>query len=106
KLAQVRGRFERTPVFPPFGGTSARPLPIHARQSELIADERALELSATGPRSSWCTIIRAAIRPPLAADIEMTKQIASAARTLGAALHDHISVGKGGHASVRGMKLI
>jgi DNA repair protein RadC len=33
---------------------------------------------------------------PSAADIEMTKQIASAAKPLGVALHDHIIVGKTG----------
>ena len=41
-----------------------------------------------------------------AADIEMTRQIASAAKPLGVALHDHIIVGKDGHVSLRGMKLI
>ena len=66
--------------------------------------KRALELSATA-------IILVHNHPsgdptPSAADIEMTKQIASAARTLGVALHDHIIVGKDGHASLRGMKLI
>ena len=36
----------------------------------------------------------------------MTKQIVAAAKPLGIALHDHIIVGKQGHASFRGLGLI
>ena len=66
--------------------------------------KRALELSATA-------IILVHNHPsgdptPSNADIEMTRQIANAARPLGVALHDHIIVGKDGHASLKGMKLI
>jgi DNA repair protein RadC len=43
---------------------------------------------------------------PSRADIEMTKRIARAAEPLGVALHDHIIVGKDGHASLKGLKLI
>ena len=43
---------------------------------------------------------------PSKADIEMTKQIVSAAKPLGVVVHDHIVVGKEGHASVRGLGLI
>jgi DNA repair protein RadC len=43
---------------------------------------------------------------PSAADIEMSRQIASAAKPLGVALHDHIIVGKDGHGSFKGLKLI
>jgi len=37
---------------------------------------------------------------------EMTKAIIEVAKPLGIAVHDHIIVGKGGHASLRGMRLI
>jgi DNA repair protein RadC len=43
---------------------------------------------------------------PSRADIEMTKQIVSAAKNLGIVVHDHIIVGKQGHASFRGLGLI
>ena len=36
----------------------------------------------------------------------MTKAIVDIATPLGIAVHDHIIVGKNGHASLRGMKLI
>ena len=36
----------------------------------------------------------------------MTKAIAEAAKPLGIALHDHIIVGKDGHASMKGLRLI
>ncbi len=42
---------------------------------------------------------------PSQADIQMTKQIAAIADPLGVAVHDHIIVGKNGHASLKGMKL-
>ncbi len=43
---------------------------------------------------------------PSQADIKMTKAIIAIATPLGIAVHDHIIVGKGGHASLKGMKLI
>ncbi len=43
---------------------------------------------------------------PSQADIEMTKSIVEIARTLGIGVHDHIIVGKNGHASFKGMKLM
>jgi DNA repair protein RadC len=43
---------------------------------------------------------------PSRADIEMTKAIVDIARPLGIALHDHIIVGKDGHASLKSLKLI
>jgi DNA repair protein RadC len=43
---------------------------------------------------------------PSRADIEMTKQIVEIARGLGIEVHDHIIVGRDGHASLRGLKLI
>ncbi len=36
------------------------------------------------------------------ADIQMTQQIISVAQPLGIAVHDHIIVGKDGHASLKG----
>lgn len=43
---------------------------------------------------------------PSRADIEMTKQIVTAAKNLGIVVHDHIIVGKQGHANFRGLGLI
>ncbi len=74
--------------------------PVYPR--EVI--KRALELSATA-------IILVHNHPsgdptPSQADIQMTKAIVDIARPLGIAVHDHIIVGKSGHASLRGMRLI
>ena len=43
---------------------------------------------------------------PSRADIEMTQAIVAVARPLGIAMHDHIIVGKDGHASLKGLRLI
>jgi DNA repair protein RadC len=83
---QQTGTVDHTPVYP----------------REVV--KRALELSATA-------IILVHNHPsgdptPSTADIRMTKEIADAARPLGIVLHDHIIVGKDGHASFRGLQLI
>jgi len=74
--------------------------PVYVR--EVV--KRALELSATA-------IVLVHNHPsgdptPSRADIEMTKQIVAAAKPLGVVVHDHIIVGKQGHASFRGLGLI
>jgi DNA repair protein RadC len=66
--------------------------------------KRALELSATA-------IVLVHNHPsgdptPSHADIQMTKSIQEIAKPLGIALHDHIIVGKEGHASLKGLRLI
>ena len=66
--------------------------------------KRALELSATA-------LILVHNHPsgdptPSRADIQMTKSVIDIARPLGIAVHDHIIVGKNGHASLKGLKLI
>ena len=43
---------------------------------------------------------------PSRADIEMTRAIVEVAKPLGIAVHDHIFVGKDGHASLKGLRLI
>jgi DNA repair protein RadC len=43
---------------------------------------------------------------PSRADIQMTQQIIAVASPLGISVHDHIIVGKEGHASLKGLKLI
>ena len=43
---------------------------------------------------------------PSRADIQMTQSIIEIARPLGIAVHDHIIVGKDGHASLKALKLI
>jgi DNA repair protein RadC len=43
---------------------------------------------------------------PSHADIQMTKAIVDIAKRLGISVHDHIIVGKEGHASFKGLKLI
>jgi DNA repair protein RadC len=74
--------------------------PVYVR--EII--KRALELSATA-------IILVHNHPsgdptPSRADIEMTNQIVESTKNLGITVHDHIIVGKEGHASFRGLSLI
>lgn len=43
---------------------------------------------------------------PSRADIDITRQIVDIAKPLGIAVHDHIIVGRNGHASLKGLKLI
>jgi DNA repair protein RadC len=83
---QQKGTVDHTPVYP----------------REVV--KRALELSATA-------IILVHNHPsgdptPSRADIQMTKEIMEVSRSLGIAVHDHIIVGKDGHASFKGLKLI
>ena len=83
---QQIGTVDHTPVYP----------------REVI--KRALELSATA-------IILVHNHPsgdptPSNADIQMTKAIIDIAAPLGISVHDHIIVGKNGHASLKGLKLI
>ena len=43
---------------------------------------------------------------PSQADVEMTKAIVHAAKNLGIIVHDHVIVGRHGHASFKGLRLI
>jgi DNA repair protein RadC len=43
---------------------------------------------------------------PSRADIDMTKEIIEAGRRLGVTVHDHLIIGKKGHASMKGLLLI
>jgi len=83
---QQVGTIDHTPVYP----------------REVV--KRALELSATA-------IIMVHNHPsgdptPSQADIQMTKAVIEVSKPLGIAVHDHIIVGKHGHASLKGMKVI
>jgi len=74
--------------------------PVYPR--EVI--KRALELSATAVilvhnHSSGDPT-------PSRADIDMTRAIVEVARPLGIAVHDHLIVGKNGHASLKALKLM
>ena len=74
--------------------------PVYVR--EVV--KRALELSSTA-------IILVHNHPsgdptPSRADIDMTRMIASAGKPLGITVHDHIIVGRQGHASLRALQLI
>ena len=74
--------------------------PVYPRE----VARRALELSASA-------IILVHNHPsgdptPSRADIEMTKTIADTTKPLGITVHDHIIVGKNGHASLKGLKLM
>jgi DNA repair protein RadC len=74
--------------------------PVYVR--EVV--KRALELSATA-------IILVHNHPsgdpaPSRADIDVTKLIIDAAKPLGVTVHDHVIVGRNGHASLRALKLI
>ena len=83
---QGRGTIDHTPVYP----------------REVV--RRALELGASA-------IILAHNHPsgdctPSTADIRMTQEIVATAKSMGIAVHDHIIVGRDGHASFKGMRLI
>ena len=74
--------------------------PVYVR--EVV--KRALELSATA-------IVLVHNHPsgdptPSRVDIDVTKQIVAAAGSLGIAVHDHIIVGRDGHASLKALGLI
>jgi len=74
--------------------------PVYVR--EVV--KRALELAATA-------LILVHNHPsgdptPSRADIDMTKMIIAAAKPLGVTIHDHIIVGRSGHASLRELKLL
>ena len=43
---------------------------------------------------------------PSQADIQMTKSIVAISAPLGISVHDHIIVGKNGHASLKGLRLM
>jgi DNA repair protein RadC len=43
---------------------------------------------------------------PSQADVAMTKEIVSVAQPLGISVHDHIIVGKDGHASLKSLRLM
>ncbi|MGJ0533614.1 RadC family protein [Methylocystis sp.] len=80
------GTIDHTPVYP----------------REIV--RRALELGASA-------LILAHNHPsgdptPSSADIRMTKDIAAIAQPFGITVHDHLIVGRHGHASFRGLKLI
>jgi len=83
---QQTGTVDHTPVYP----------------REVV--KRALELSATA-------LILVHNHPsgdptPSRADIQMTQSIIDVAKPLGISVHDHIIVGKEGHASFKGLRLI
>ena len=83
---QQTGTVDHTPVYP----------------REVI--KRALELSATA-------LILVHNHPsgdptPSQADIQMTKAIIEIATPLGISVHDHIIVGRNGHSSLKGMRLM
>jgi DNA repair protein RadC len=83
---QQSGTVDHTPVYP----------------REVV--KRALELSATA-------IILIHNHPsgdptPSRADIQMTQSVIDIAKPLGITVHDHIIVGKQGHVSFKGLKLI
>ena len=83
---QNRGTIDHTPVYP----------------REII--KRALELGAS-------SIILVHNHPsgdptPSKADIAMTREIAGAAKALSIAVHDHLVIGRGGHASFKSLGLL
>lgn len=83
---QQTGTVDHTPVYP----------------REVV--RRALELSASA-------IILVHNHPsgdptPSGADIKMTRELVDIAKPLGVAIHDHIIVGRDGHASFKGLGLI
>ncbi|MFG1465519.1 DNA repair protein RadC [Xanthobacter sp. DSM 24535] len=66
--------------------------------------KRALELSATA--IILCHNHPSGDPTPSRADIDMTRKIIDVAKPLGIDVHDHIIVGRDGHASLKGLRLI
>jgi len=66
--------------------------------------KRALEVSATA--IILCHNHPSGDPTPSRADIDMTRKIIDVAKPLGIDVHDHIIVGKDGHASLKGLRLI
>ena len=83
---QGQGTVEHTPVYP----------------REVV--RRALELPATA-----LILLRnnsSGDPTPSRADVDMTKTIVDTAKSLGITMHDHIIIGKNGHVSLKGLRLI
>jgi DNA repair protein RadC len=83
---QTRGTVDHAPVYP----------------REIV--KRALELSASA-------MILVHNHPsgdptPSRADIAMTREIVTAAKTLGLAVHDHLVIGRAGHSSFKSLGLL
>jgi DNA repair protein RadC len=58
-------------------------------------------------RSSWSVHNHPSGDPtPSRADIEMTKEIVTAAKAMGLQVHDHLVIGKGRHASFKSLGII
>ncbi len=74
--------------------------PVYPR--EVI--KRALEVSASA--LVLCHNHPSGDPTPSRADIDMTRRIIDMAKPLGIEVHDHIIVGKDGHASLKGLRLI
>lgn len=66
--------------------------------------KRALEVSASAV--ILCHNHPSGDPTPSRADIDMTRRIIEVAKPLGIEVHDHIIVGKDGHASLKGLRLI
>ncbi|MFG1242571.1 RadC family protein [Xanthobacter versatilis] len=66
--------------------------------------KRALEVSASAV--ILCHNHPSGDPTPSRADIDMTRKIIDVAKPLGIEVHDHIIVGKDGHASLKGLRLI
>ena len=83
---QQQGTVDHTPVYP----------------REVV--KRALELSASA-------IVLVHNHPsgdptPSRADVEMTRKIIEACGNLGITVHDHVIIGRDGHASLKGLRLM
>lgn len=83
---QQRGTVDHTPVYP----------------REVV--RRALELSASA-------VILVHNHPsgdpsPSGADVRMTREVIRVAAPLGIVVHDHVIIGRNGHASMRGLRLL
>ena len=83
---QGKGTIDHTPVYP----------------REIV--KRALELSATA-------LLLVHNHPsgdptPSSVDVRMTQEIIAIAKPLGVTIHDHIIVGRNGHSSLKGLRLI
>jgi DNA repair protein RadC len=82
------------PLTPPWSGRNSS---ARGRKAALTANAAALILVHNHPSDD---------PKPSRDDIEMTREVKAAAEALGIAIHDHLAIGRKGHASLRSLGLL
>lgn len=85
------------------GALSAAPKPRHHLQAFF---RKILKYQCDNERRGMMHNHPSGDPTPSAADVKMTRELVDIAKPLGIAIHDHVIVGRDGHASFRGLGLI